>query len=206
MNLEQARSRSFEDILYMGIMELDKKPLPVELYKTDEFFFKKVFDLYNDIEENKVLSLSQLSSQTGLTSALCFIIAYYSLHFKSITIVSKQGNYKDVFLSVYDMFTSFIKMNYTKIGKGSSGEIKLKSDNVEYCTINFPSDLNFNISDLKEIVVFDTSNKVMNVEKYKDIMKNISSHSRFIMNFPDNKNLSNMIVENKIKTKEIKIF
>ena len=203
MNLEQARDRPFDDILYTGIKKLNGKALNAELFKTDEFFLRSTFELYNEIEKEKVVAFKH-GRQTGFSTAINFVASYYTLHSKDITFVTTPGPYKDTFYLVYDMFTSFMDFVYDKVGNSSENKLKCGKD--EYCTINFISDLQFNVSDLKGLVIFDVNRTMSNIEKFKDVIKNADKMDKLIIKFNDSDPLKEILKTNKITSKEIKIF
>ena len=203
MNLEQARVRPFDDILYSGIKKINGKALNAELFKTDEFFLRSVFEIYNEIENEKIVAFKH-RKKTGFSTAISFVASYYSLHNKNITFINQPGPFKDTFYLVYDMFSMFADFVYNKIG--NANENKLWIDKEEYCNVNFLGDLNFNVSDLKGIVIFDVNREMGNIEKYKDVMKNIGKFDKLILRFNESDNLKELLKINKISTKEIKIF
>ncbi len=203
MNLEQARTKPLDDIFYAGIKKLNGKALNAELFKTDEFFSRSTFEIYNEIVKEKIVAFKH-GRQTGFTTAVNFIASYYSLHNKEITFVTNPGPYKDTFYLVYDMFTSFLDFVYDRVGNGS--ENKLKCGKEEYCNINFISDLQFNVSDLKGVVIFDVSRTMNNVDKYKDVIRNADKMDKLIMKFHDSEILKDILKANKITSKEVKIF
>lgn len=203
MILEQIRNKPFDDILYSGIKKLSGKALNAELFKTDEFFLRSAYELYNEIESSKVVAFKH-KKKTGFSTAINFVASYYTLHNKDITFVTNPGTYKDTFYLVYDMFASFIDFSYDRIGNG--GETKLRCGKEEYCNINFLSDHQFNVSDLKGIVIFDVNREIGNIDKYKDIMRNIDKLDKLVLKFTDSESLKEILKTNKITSKEIKIF
>ena len=201
MNLKQVKSKPFDEILYSSIKKINN--LPDKLSKTDEFFFKSTLEIYKEIEKEKIIAFNP-KEKTGYSTAINLIASYYTFNNKDITFINIPGLYKELFFNVYDLFTSFIDFDYEKNFK--LNEYKLSYNNIEYCNLKFLGDLNFNIADLKGIVIFDVNRNMTNIDKYKDILKNISKFDKLIIKFTESEELKELIKLNNIKNKEIKIL
>ncbi len=208
MNLGQARNKTLDDILYVGIDYIKNLPaLPPEHARTDEWFFQNVFGIYNMIESMNPIVFYQKRS-TGMTTALQYIIAYYTLHYKEITVITNPGSYHKTFEGVYLLFANFLGMKFD--GNFMSNKIILKSNRQEYCEISILSVTQFDNANLKGPIILDSKTELKNSSKFNDLFKTIQSNTKkydkFALNFPENENISKLAKEYNIDTKKIKIF
>lgn len=205
MNLKQIRSRNFDDILYMGIKgHLQKKQaLPAELFKTDEEFLRVTYELYAELEKEHITVLRQVK-KSGVSTALMFIIAYYSLHHDTITIVQKPGAHSALLQPVFRMFADFADFKCSIDKK--SNQVFLRHENDVFCTINLLNDTAFNAADISGLVVFDNCTKLKNPEKYTDLFNNKEKYDKVILNFPESDLLNKLAVDYNLKIKEIRIL
>lgn len=206
MNSKQKGLRALDDIFYYGLdyIKNNNLSLPIELVKTDESFLQQTFALYNIIEADK-LTMLNCPKDSGITTALYFIMSYYSLTYPKILIFSKTGKARNQIMDkVFDLFKKFLDESYSQetqsnvviISKGSTKISEIKFTNVTTFDINLDAD----------ILLFDDCDKIRNIDKYKDLMKNTDKHEKIIMNFMDSKDLATLAAENKINKKDFKIF
>jgi len=208
MNLEQAKLKRFDDILYMGTEYIKSvKQLPPELCKVNEDFFRVCFTIYSEIEEHKPV-IFRHDKATGFSTALMFAISYYTLSNPQITLLVNPGAYSKAIEIVYEMFTNFIKLDYE--GNFMSNKIILKHNKKQFCEINILNDLVFNAADLKGPIIFDTNREMKNTSKFEDLMKTFKKYpdkyEKLVLHFLENDNLKKIEKENLINSKEIKIF
>ena len=208
MNLEQARNIPFDDILFMTMNYINsKKQLLPEFIKTDELFLRSVYDLYNEIENNKAIIFFQYAN-TGMTTALQFIACYYSLHYNDITILT-TGNYCHTMENTFNFFCDILCLEGIN-NNFMSNNIICKSNNVIFCNINLLGDNVFDIANLKGLIIFDTKKEIKNFSKYNDLLKNWfedkKKYDRLIFNFPESESIVKLAKEYNIKNKKIKIF
>lgn len=208
MNLEQARNKTFDDILYVGLDYIKNLPaLPPEHAKTDEWFFQSVFEIYNAVETMNPIIFYQKRG-TGMTTALQYIISYYTLHHKEITIVTNPGSYHKTLEGVYIMFANFLGMKLD--GNFMSNKILLKENGHDFCEISILSVTQFDNANLKGPIILDSKTELKNSSKFNDLFKtirsNVKKYDKFALNFPENENISKLAKEYNIDTKKIKIF
>lgn len=208
MTLEQAKERRFDDILYRGVTWLKTvKQLPPELCKIDEEFLRNCFVIYDSIENNKPIIFRHARS-TGFSTALMFVISYYTLLYPQITILVNPGAYSTSFEKVYEMFANFIGLSCDI--NTMSNKINLRIGKKQYCEINVLNDLAFNNADLKGPIIFDTNREMKNTSKFEDLLKTFNKYpekyDKLVFHFLDNDNLKKIETEYSIFSKEIKIF
>lgn len=206
MILNKKELLAFDDFLYMGIdfIKKSKLALPIELLKTDDFFLQKVFEIYNLIENDQI-SIFDCPDKSGITTALYFIIFYYSLKYPLITILSKNTKTRNqVMDKVFELFENFISDNYSHVLK--SNTVFISYDNKKISEIKFLDVVTFDIATTSGILLFDDCGPLKNLDKYRDLIKNKNNHEKIVMNFVNNKELITLAKENNINIKKIKIF
>lgn len=204
MRFDDIIVRRFDDILYHCTAEL-KKPtrLPMELLKTNEDFFIELFDLYNTLEQEKVL-ITTHKRNTGFSTGLLFLIFYYSLKYKDITFVTKNGIVPTSLKIIYEKMCEWCKID-VEINT-MSNKVLLKNGTKKFCEINFLGDTVFDIASLKGVVIIDHSVSQVNVEKFKDIVNNRAKYERVLMNFSNTQEINKLAKESNLKIKEVKLL
>lgn len=206
MSSKKKELRAFDDFLYSGLdyIKSNNLSLPVELLKTDDLFLSQVFELYNIIEEEQVTILN-CPQNTGITTALYFVMCYYSLTYPIITILSKAGKARNQTMDkVFDLFKKFTGEDYSHELK--SNTVIISKGQTKISEIKFMDAGTFDIALVSNILLFDDCNKLKNLDKYTDLMKSRARHDKIVMNFADSPELTTLANENKIIKKDFKIF
>ena len=184
MNLEELRSKNFDDILYAGVFELRKRQaLPQQLARLDEPFLQNVFELYRYMEDNHIGFVRNVEN-TGFSTALYFVVFYYSLFTKNITILGKPSQIESSLEVVFRMIMSFVSIDLRL--NLMSNQMIINDDKGQVCTIKILNSGAFDIAELSAYTFFDNCNKLSNYDQMRDVMLNAEDgkYDRLMLNFP----------------------